>query len=217
MPSKSALPKYVSGGLIVAQQLHARSHHVQGDYARLIQIFWNLIHNAAKFTPFGGTLAIVSTNQNSAEKNDGSFDIVIDFQDTGAGIDPELLERIFDPFEQGSYELRDRAGGLGLGLAISRGVAESHGGRLTAFSAGPGRGSTFRLQLAVSKAPTSDHAANQRLPELPSAKGHLKILLVEDNADALRYLRVVIERHGHSVTPASSVTAARALASARRL
>ena len=77
-------------GLIVAQQLHARSHHVQGDYARLIQIFWNLIHNAAKFTPFGGTLAIVSTNQNSAEKNDGSFDIVIDFQDTGAGIDPEL-------------------------------------------------------------------------------------------------------------------------------
>ena len=71
-------------GLNVALQLQAHSHLVQGDYARLIQIFWNLIHNAAKFTTFGGTLTIVSYNQDSSERNDESLDLVIDFQDNGA-------------------------------------------------------------------------------------------------------------------------------------
>jgi len=201
-------------GLNVVRQLGAQSHHVQGDYARLIQIFWNLIHNAAKFTPYGGTLTLASYNEDPADGTDAPLGLVVEFQDTGAGIEPGLLERIFDPFEQGSYELRDRAGGLGLGLAISRGVAEAHGGHLTALSAGPGKGSTFRLQLAVSTARKPDHAPAQILDQFPNNSHDLKILLVEDNADALRYLRVVLERHGHSVTPAASLTAARLAAAA---
>ncbi len=137
-------------GLQVLTELKAQCHHVMADHARIMQVVWNLIRNAAKFTPAGGRLTIRTINSPGNSDRPGEEDagwLVIEFEDTGIGIDPEVLPRIFDPFEQGDDDVRGRSSGLGLGLAISRSLAEAVGGRLTASSPGRGHGSTFRLEL----------------------------------------------------------------------
>ena len=143
-----------------------------------------------------------------------SHRLAVEFEDTGFGIDAKQLLRIFEPFEQGVDELRGRSSGLGLGLAISRSLAEAMGGALTASSPGPGRGSTFRLELpAVS---TLNHAATisdgavtpPRLPKTAS-DAPLRILLVEDNHDTLRFLATVLRDRGHEVVTADCLAAAR--------
>jgi two-component system CheB/CheR fusion protein len=137
--------------------------------------------------------------------------LVVEVQDTGIGIEAGLLDRIFDPFEQAS-EGPDRRGGLGLGLAIGRAVAEAHGGRLTAASPGKGRGATFRLELRT--VPASAPAPAPR-PTGPSAgsmlprPADLRILLVEDNRDVLRYLDLSLRRQGYRVATAASLAEAR--------
>ncbi len=161
--------------LKVLEDLAAEEHYVQGDSARLIQIFWNLFRNAARFARPGATLTIRSFNQDdepaaadsgpgptnsdvsrqSAASEPAARHLVVEFQDTGIGIAPEWLERIFDPFEQGDGEIPRRGSGLGLGLAIGRQVAQAHGGRLTASSPGPGQGATFRLELRTAPEPES--------------------------------------------------------------
>ncbi len=124
---------------------------VEADPMRLQQVIWNLLQNAVKFTPAGGTITIRSSCPISL---DGNERITLEVSDTGVGIAPDLLGRIFDPFEQGDPEQSFRTRGLGLGLAISRSLAEAHGGRLIAWSEGPGRGATFSLELPLA-APTS--------------------------------------------------------------
>jgi len=146
--------------------------------------------------------------------------LVVEFQDNGIGIQPELLDRIFAPFEQGDESSRRRGDGLGLGLAISRAVAEAHGGRLTASSPGKGQGATFRLELAVADAPAPVPAPRSSRSDPPGAvpsrrPSGLRILLVEDNADTLFYLDLILRGHGHEVIAADSLaTARRAIASA---
>ncbi len=159
-------PLVSEAGLEVALDLAAEEHDVQADFARLMQLFWNLIRNAAKFTPPGGLVTIRSYNADAGPRRSpadpesaDARHLVVDVEDTGIGIEPELLDRIFDPFEQGA-EGPNRRGGLGLGLAIGRAVAEAHGGRLTAASPGKDRGATFRLELMTAPAPA---------PELPKA------------------------------------------------
>jgi two-component system, chemotaxis family, CheB/CheR fusion protein len=120
--------------------LEAVLHHVLGDATRLQQVFCNLLQNAAKFTPNEGTVTVRSWNTESGG-------VTVRLSDTGIGIEPEALEKIFDPFEQGSPDLARRYGGLGLGLAISRSLVLAHGGRLTAASPGPGQGATFTVEL----------------------------------------------------------------------
>jgi signal transduction histidine kinase/ligand-binding sensor domain-containing protein/CheY-like chemotaxis protein len=198
--------------LKVVRDLRARGHHAQADYTRIVQVFWNLISNAVKFTAPGGTLTIRSRDA-AATPDQERTHLCIEFEDTGIGIRPQLLERIFEPFEQGADGARQRGGGLGLGLAISRWVAEAHGGRLTARSDGPGHGAVFRLELAAS--PEPDARAPEpprdelRTPEPPS----LEILLVEDNPDTARYLEFVLRRLGHHVTAVSCIETARVVAS----
>jgi signal transduction histidine kinase len=120
---------------------HAR---VWGDAVRLEQVFTNLLHNATKFTPPGGTVAI-----SVARSNDH---VEVTVADSGVGIARDVLVGIFDPFSQ-TDECRDtRHGGLGLGLAIARDIVQSHGGSLTASSAGPGTGSTFCVRLPLATA-----------------------------------------------------------------
>ena len=144
-------------GLEVVLDLAARDHHVTGDHARLMQVVWNLVRNAARFTPAGGTLTIRTSNTPGPGDERGTGpggpgparSLIVEFADTGIGIDPAIHDRIFDPFYQGDADLRRRSEGLGLGLSISRSIAEAHGGRLSVESPGPGQGSTFRLELGT--------------------------------------------------------------------
>jgi PAS domain S-box-containing protein len=200
-------------GLAVVTKLDARHHHSSADHARVMQIIWNLIHNAAKFTPPNGTLTIRTYNRPDPEYDvDGHPPLIaVELEDTGMGIDPAVLPRIFEAFEQYHDDLRGRSGGLGLGLAISRSLAEALGGRLTASSRGRGLGSTFCLELAtvaaecIPKAPTLPVSQ-----KVATRRSDLRILLVEDNADTLRYLASILRQRGHDVVTADRVATARA-------
>jgi PAS domain S-box-containing protein len=121
--------------------LAAQQCSVYGDFARLQQVFWNLIKNAVKFTPADGTLYVRSKNIGNA--------ICIEIQDNGIGIEPGVLPKIFNSFEQGGQEIMRQFGGLGLGLAISTAVVSAHHGQLTASSPGKGLGATFYVHLPV--------------------------------------------------------------------
>jgi two-component system CheB/CheR fusion protein len=120
-------------------ELQAEHHLLRADPVRLQQVFWNLIQNAIKFTPVGGTITIGSHNENEH--------VFATVTDTGRGIDPWLLERIFEPFEQGALRSKETLQGLGLGLAIARRIMLAHGGTLTAASVGRDRGATFTVGL----------------------------------------------------------------------
>ena len=128
-----------AGDLVL--ELNAGQHHVRGDPARLQQVFWNLLNNAAKFTPVGRPITIRS--RNVGEQNA----IEIEVSDTGMGIEPQFLPRLFDAFEQGDSTRARAFGGLGLGLAITKALAEAHGGTVTAHSAGRDAGATFTVRL----------------------------------------------------------------------
>jgi signal transduction histidine kinase len=123
-------------------ELSATTHSAFADPARLQQVFWNLLKNAVKFTPDGGTIVVAT------ESTSGSM-LRITVADTGIGIDPDVLPRIFNAFEQGEQSITRRFGGMGLGLAISSTLIEMHGGRLSALSDGAGHGSSFIVELAT--------------------------------------------------------------------
>jgi PAS domain S-box-containing protein len=126
-------------GINVQVDLAARRHVVYADGARLQQVFWNLINNAVKFTPAGGTLAIRSFDEEER--------LVAQVSDSGIGIDAQTLPRIFDAFEQGEGTITRRFGGLGLGLAICRALMRMHWGTIQASSEGNGKGATFTIKL----------------------------------------------------------------------
>jgi PAS domain S-box-containing protein len=202
----------LASGLHVALDLSAPEHHALADEARLMQVFWNLTRNCTKFAQ-GGTLTIRTRNEGTPDLESPARLLIVEFQDNGIGIEPELIPQIFKPFEQGHAFSRRRFGGLGLGLAISRSVIESHQGRLSARSPGRGKGMVFRIELATAPAPALVASAPST-PALPrserlSLPRTLKILLVEDNPDTLRCLGLILERKGHEVWKAETQTAAR--------
>jgi len=130
-------------------ELDARHSHVRGDAARLQQVFWNLLKNAAKFTPPGGRVSIQSYNFKGTVR--------VDVTDSGMGIEKNLLPKIFTPFEQGGgASFSAKFGGLGLGLAISKATVDAHGGRLTAQSEGRDAGAVFTVELPTIPAPAHD-------------------------------------------------------------
>ena len=186
--------------LRVEVALNAARHHVEADAARLQQVIWNLIKNAVKFTPDAGSVSI--------RTRDDFGRLVVEVADTGVGIDPAVLPRIFDAFEQGNNSVTQQFGGLGLGLAISRSLARAHGGRLVAASAGKGLGATFTLELPAVVAPGRTTAARPPAGEESSPGGPLRILLVEDNVDSLRVMARLLGRKGHRVATADCVQAA---------
>jgi signal transduction histidine kinase len=122
--------------LAVRVELTATNHRVRVDPARLQQVFWNVLKNAQKFTPEGGTISVRSFNESRGK-------VVFEITDNGQGIEPHVLRHIFEPFEQGPA----RSEGLGLGLAISKAIMELHGGRISAASKGKGTGATFRIEI----------------------------------------------------------------------
>jgi two-component system CheB/CheR fusion protein len=185
-------------------------YRVSADGPRLTQVFWNLLNNAVKFTPAGGAIAVRSSID-PAEKR-----LVVEIADTGIGIEPEMLPRVFDAFEQADRRITRRFGGLGLGLAVSKAILELHGGSLTASSAGRGRGSTFTVHLPMGEPPLDldDTIGNLAAPSAASlpAGDALRILLVEDHADTAAAMADLLELIGHRVTVAASVAAGLAAA-----
>lgn len=178
-------------------ELHAERHWVQGDSARLQQVYWNLIKNAVKFTPPGGTITVRSFNDGTKIRTEVS--------DTGIGIEPHILPHIFNAFEQGEKTITRRFGGLGLGLAISKMLIDLHDGAITAQSKGQGEGSTFAIDLETIEArPLAKSAAQEPLAE----GGSQHILLVDDHADTTLVLKTLLERQGYAVTTADSVGSA---------
>lgn len=131
---------FSSKGIVLVIDLAAEHHHVQADAARLQQILWNILKNAAKFTPQGGEVTVRTANN-------AAGNLVIEISDTGIGIEPEVLPRVFNAFEQGERTITRRYGGMGLGLAISRMLVEMHNGQLTIASEGKDRGTTLTLVL----------------------------------------------------------------------
>lgn len=192
-------------GVRVAMDAGADRPAVSGDPARLRQVFCNLVKNAVKFTPPAGTVTV-----RSADAADGMVAVTI--ADTGIGIDPRLLPSIFDAFEQGGRAITDEFSGLGLGLAICKGLVEAHGGTVAASSEGHGKGTTVAVELPV-RPPCPLPPAPATAPAnagCPAAG--LKILLVEDHVDTLRTMSRLLRRLEHRVTTADSVGAALAAA-----
>jgi PAS domain S-box-containing protein len=195
-------------GLHVAWDLSALAHHSRADEARLMQVFWNLTQNCTKFAQ-GGNLTIRSVNEGPQDPDNPESRLIVEFHDDGIGIDPERIASIFKPFEQGHSISRKRFGGLGLGLAISRSVVESHQGRLTARSAGRGKGMSFRVELATTAAPVASPPTLPPPPPPAPVPRSMKILLVEDNPDTLRFLALILGQQGHEVWKAETESTAR--------
>ena len=169
------------------------------DTAKLQQIIWNLLKNAIKFTPEGGDITISSDNP-----SEGVFAVSV--RDTGIGMEPDVMQRIFDPFEQGNRSFEHRFGGLGLGLAISKSLAQAHGGTLTVQSDGSNRGSTFTLLIQALA--QGEAAAVASKPVTDSARQALKILLVDDHHDTCAALEKLLARRGHLVAVSHDVRSA---------
>ncbi len=190
----------------VSSALRAERHHSRGDSARLQQVLWNLLNNAMKFTPSGGRITLTTENPPNTDC------IRIQVTDTGRGIEPPMLKRIFYAFEQGDAGGVSEFGGLGLGLAICKNIVDAHKGEITAWSEGRDRGATFTLDLPLTAVPA---AAPAKTPRAASAQSpaQLRILLVDDHADTLAVLKRVLTRRGHEVFAADSAAAALELAS----
>ena len=165
--------------------------YLEADRLRLAQVLSNLVTNASKYTPEGGHIAL------EARREDGWA--VIEVSDDGSGIAPDALEAIFEMFTQVRGADHTRAGGLGIGLALSRGLVELHGGRLEARSPGLGQGSTFTVRLPCSAAVAAPPAPDVLLP---LATPSLRVLVADDNRDAAQSLADLLRMEGHEVAVA---------------
>lgn len=176
---------------------------ISADSARLQQIIWNLLSNAVKFTPNGGTISV------RVEQNESDARVIV--KDSGRGIDPEFLPRVFDRFRQADSSTTRSFGGLGLGLAIVRHLVELHGGTVSAHSDGINKGATFSATfplLSERTAPvTTTHAAEASLVEVHSLDG-VKVLVVDDEPETRQIISTVIMRTGGEVKTCTSANEA---------
>ena len=166
-----------------------RGLETDGDPGRLAQVFANLLANAAKYTDRAGRIEV------SGRKEDSR--LVVSVTDNGSGIGPDMMPRLFRLFSQERQALDRSQGGLGLGLAIVRGLVEAHGGTVAAHSAGPGKGATFTVTLP-SAAPTPVSVERPQASETAPGGGRA-VLLVDDNHDAAELLADSLRRFGHVV------------------
>lgn len=180
---------------------------VRGDATRLQQVFWNILSNASKFTPEGGTIKV------SAQKGGGYATVM--FKDNGKGIPREFIPYLFDRFSQADGSHSRKFGGLGLGLAIVRHISELHGGSVVATSEGEGMGATFTVTLPVNVTDAELESARQLIRDLDfggedgrrQLRG-LKILAVDDEPDSLRLVKFVLEKGGAAVHAVESAAKA---------
>jgi PAS domain S-box-containing protein len=161
---------------------------VDADWTRLAQVVGNLLHNAAKFTPRGGSVQVTVSSEPAGHA-------VIRIRDSGVGMAPEVLGRLFQPFIQADRTLDRSKGGLGLGLALTKGLVELHGGEIGAHSDGPGRGAEFMIRLPLD----ASEPRTERPAGPPTTPQRRRVLIIEDNVDAANTLREVLEISGHTV------------------
>jgi CheY-like chemotaxis protein/anti-sigma regulatory factor (Ser/Thr protein kinase) len=162
---------------------------VDADAARLEQVVVNLLENARKYTPAGGEIRVLVMREGG--------DAVLSIRDSGVGIDPALLPRVFDLFVQGDRSLDRSKGGLGIGLTLVRRLIEQHGGAVAVASEGAGKGSTFTVRLrAVSRPADSQAPAPEPAPRPAVAR---RVLVIEDNDDSRQMLGQLIRLLGHEV------------------
>ncbi|GAB3409120.1 response regulator [Massilia agilis] len=185
-----------AGPLITAREHRLEVHlpdeqiWVSGDPVRLAQSMGNLLHNAAKFTPKGGRLGVVA-------KLTDSGTVRISVQDNGIGIAEDSLPRIFGMFTQAAVPPDRAPEGLGIGLSLVSRLLEMHGGRLTASSPGIGLGSTFTVELPVLRVESAPAEARREQARVPGRAGGLRVLLVDDNADAMEMMGFLLGEMGH--------------------
>jgi PAS domain S-box-containing protein len=175
------------GGVELDLSVPAGPVPLNGDATRLAQVLGCLLQNAAKFTERGGRVGF------SLSVAGGSAEIRV--RDTGSGIDRELVGQVFEPFVQAERTLARTRGGLGLGLALVKGLVELHGGSVSARSEGTGAGAEFTVALPMSSEATVDAAA----AEGPAAAGARRVLVVDDNVDAAASLSDLVAHFGHTV------------------
>lgn len=194
--------------LSLSVQIDTEAMLVRGDAARLQQVFWNLLNNAAKFTPEGGRVEV------GCQRRDAQ--VVVEVRDNGIGIAPELVERVFVPFEQGGRSMTRAYGGLGLGLAICRGIIDLHGGKIHAHSPGPGEGAAFRVELPAlaGRSSVASHPDNGPPQATPSSR--LRILVVEDHQNTGQLLLRLLRALGHDAKWVADASGALAAAQADR-
>ena len=190
-------------GIRMTVELRATQRFVNGDSARLQQVFWNLVKNAIKFTPEGGDIVVSSRDQVLK-----AHLLVISVQDTGLGIEPQVLPRIFNAFEQGEQTITRRFGGLGLGLAITRALVEAHQGAISALSEGKDRGATFEVRLPTIPEPAVLESVPAAPDTLDGNAARQRLLLVEDHEDTSRILSRLLQGSGYSVVTAHTVAGA---------
>jgi PAS domain S-box-containing protein len=181
----------------LSEALPAGPVWLEADGDRLAQVLANLLNNAAKYTPEGGHIWL------AAEAREG--EVAIRVRDNGMGIAPEMLPHVFDLFAQAERTLDRSDGGLGIGLSLVKKLVEAHGGAVTAHSDGPGQGSEFVVRLPVaagSPPPARDGTTAPRRP--PSCR----VLLVDDNTDAVECLAILLQTQGHEVRTAADGPAA---------
>lgn len=194
-------------GITLELDLPAVSVWAMADSTRLTQLLDNLLDNARKFTPSGGRVTVRLTHGPST--NDAS--IVV--RDTGIGIDASLLPNVFDTFAQAEQSLDRSHGGLGLGLAVAKGLIELHGGSIAASSAGRGQGAEFTILIPTEARVTPAEAIP--VVEAPSPKP-LRVLIVEDNVDSAHILKTLLEYHGYHVLVAYNGPAGVSVAKSER-
>ncbi|MDB6139849.1 MAG: hypothetical protein JWO94_2921 [Verrucomicrobiaceae bacterium] len=198
-------------GILLNRDFAAHHSGLNADPARFQQVIWNLLRNAVKFTPRGGRITIRT-------RDEGADHLCIEVSDSGIGIEPEVIDRIFLPFDQGILSGDHRFGGLGLGLSIARTVVDMHGGHISAQSSGLHQGATFTVDLPGAMDPP--HGVGQHLPAAGEAsstrpaagKTMHRVLLVDDHAPTLKVLALLLRRAGHHVVTATSVAEALAAA-----
>jgi PAS domain S-box-containing protein len=176
-------------------ELPDHSVSVDGDQVRLAQVIANLLNNASKYSDTGGTIRVAVSRSGA--------DVVIEVSDEGAGISPEMLPRIFEPFVQADRSLERSRGGLGIGLTLVKKIVEMHHGHVSVTSRGLGLGTTFSVRLAAHVEVAAAAAAIGPAASRPSIDGApSRILVVDDNVDAAESLAMLLATEGHTVTVA---------------
>ena len=163
--------------------------HVDGDGARLVQVFANVLNNAVKFTPPGGRIWFTAEPQ--------ADEVVVRIRDTGTGIDADILPRVFDMFEQAEPILDRSTGGLGIGLTLARRLVEMHEGRIDVRSPGHDQGTEVEIRLPTTAVQV---AMAERVEPVTAAaqKSILRVLIVDDNPDAAEMLDMAVSHLGHT-------------------